>query len=65
MSDPCAAMLRLRSEPGVGEVHPGTAPEVRRIHQGRHLIFYEIHEIHIRIVRVLHDQMDIERHLKR
>jgi plasmid stabilization system protein ParE len=59
------AMLRLRERPYVGEVHPDTGEVVRRIRQGRHLIFYEAHETHIRILRVPHDQMDIERRLER
>jgi toxin ParE1/3/4 len=60
-----AAVLRLRTQPAVGEVQPGFVPEVRRIRQGRHLIFYEVSDAHIRVVRILHDRMDIPAHLQR
>jgi plasmid stabilization system protein ParE len=58
-------MYKLCSQPAVGEMHPGCNPQVRCTHHGRHFIFYEVHESRIRIVRVLHDRMDIVAHLLR
>lgn len=40
------------------------APAVRIHHHGSHLIIYLIQRDHILIVRILHDSMDIQRHLK-
>ena len=38
-------------------------PPVRIHHHGRHLIVYIVENDHILIVRVLHDRVDLERHL--
>lgn len=38
-------------------------PPVRIFHHGRHLIVYLVNDDHILIVRVLHDSMDIKRHI--
>ncbi len=38
-------------------------PPVRNHHYGRHLVIYVIHDDLILIVRVLHDSMDVQRHL--
>ena len=38
-------------------------PPVRIHHHGRHLVIYVIQDDRILIVRVLHDSMDIPRHL--
>ncbi len=39
------------------------SPAVRIHHHGSHLIIYLIQMDHLLIVRVLHDSMDIQRHL--
>jgi toxin ParE1/3/4 len=38
-------------------------PPVRILHHGRHLVVYLVKKDHILIIRVLHDSMDIVRHL--
>lgn len=38
-------------------------PPVRIRHHGRHLVIYILHTDGILIVRVLHDSMDVQRHL--
>jgi len=38
-------------------------PPVRLSHHGIHLIVYHIEDNHIVIIRILHDSMDIARHL--
>ena len=40
-------------------------PNVRIHHHGSHLVIYIIQTDHILIVRILHDSMDILRHLKK
>ena len=39
-------------------------PAVRIHHHGKHLLIYLIQTDHILIVRILHDSMDLQRHLK-
>lgn len=39
-------------------------PVVRIHHHGKHLIVYLIQSDNILIVRILHDSMDVQRHLK-
>ena len=39
-------------------------PHIRIHHHGRHIVIYLIQTDHILIVRVLHDSMDIQQHLK-
>lgn len=38
-------------------------PPVRIHHRGRHLVIYVIQDDRILIIRVLHDSMDVKRHL--
>ncbi len=39
------------------------APPVRIHHRGRHLVIYIIRDSQILIIRILHDSMDVKRHL--
>lgn len=39
-------------------------PAVRIHHHGSHLIIYRIQTDHILVIRILHDSMDIQRHIK-
>lgn len=54
---------RLGREPLVGVPVDDLRPGYRRGRQGRHLIFYRTVDDRIEIVRVLHERMDIARHL--
>ena len=38
-------------------------PPIRIHHHGRHLVIYVVQDDQILIVRVLHDSMDVKRHL--
>ncbi len=38
-------------------------PPVRICHCGRHLIIYMIEGDHVLIIRILHDSMDVKRHI--
>jgi toxin ParE1/3/4 len=55
--------LELATNPGLGrelhEVHPG----LRVYPAGRHLIFYLMMPDGIDVVRILHERMDVTRHL--
>jgi toxin ParE1/3/4 len=35
----------------------------RKYHVGRHLVFHRYSELYIEIIRILHDRMDVSRHL--
>jgi toxin ParE1/3/4 len=41
----------------------GIPPGYRKYHEGRHLIFQALIPEEIKVVRALHDSMDVERHL--
>lgn len=57
------AFIFLSENPKICPERQELTPPVRIFHQGRHLIVYRIKEDHISIIRILHDSMDIERHL--
>ncbi len=58
-----AAFHLLAQEPQRGRACDDIRPGYRKYHVGRHLIFYRETATGIEIIRVLHDQMDIETHL--
>jgi toxin ParE1/3/4 len=53
----------LADAPALGRSCDAVRSGYRTYHEGRHLIFYVLIPDGIRIVRVLHDSMDAERHL--
>jgi len=58
-----AALLTLEENPGKGRRHPKLSAEYRYYHAGRHYIVYLIEGQQIQVVRILHDQTDIPRHI--
>lgn len=54
----------IANEPGIGKPCDDIRPGYRKYHYGRHLIFYKQSSECIDIVRILHDQMDIESHFE-
>jgi toxin ParE1/3/4 len=59
-----AAFHMLAHDPQRGRACDDIRPGYRKYHVGRHLIFYRQVATGIEIIRVLHDQMDIETHLE-
>ena len=57
------AFRRILSFPESGAPHPALRPGMRSLACQRHRIFYAIDGETIRIVRILHQAMDAERHL--
>ena len=57
------AFRRILSFPDVGALHPGAQPPIRALTCQQHRIFYTVDGKAIRIVRILHGAMDVERHL--
>jgi toxin ParE1/3/4 len=53
----------LADAPTLGRSCDAIRPGYRKYHEGRHLIFYVPIPEAIKIVRILHDSMDAERHL--
>lgn len=53
----------LADAPTVGRSCDAIRPGYRKYHEGRHLILYVLIPQGIKIVRVLHDSMDADRHL--
>ena len=61
MLDTCFQTISMQPEIGIAcdYIRPG----YRKHHAGRHLIFYRQEADSIDIIRILHDSMDVERHL--
>jgi toxin ParE1/3/4 len=53
----------LADTPTLGRSCNALRAGCRKYHEGRHMIFYVLNPQGIKIVRVLHDSMDAERHL--
>jgi toxin ParE1/3/4 len=57
------AFTRISSHNLIGKAFKTTAYDYRQVHIGRHLIFYRYDVEYIIVVRVLHDKMDIAKHV--
>ncbi|MGY6554302.1 MAG: type II toxin-antitoxin system RelE/ParE family toxin [Wenzhouxiangella sp.] len=53
----------LVENPGIGRRVEHLRPELRRYEHGSHIVFYQVSDGGILIVRVLHYRMDVKRHL--
>lgn len=63
-----AALLAIQDDPIKGRGHPKLPAQYRTYHAGRHYIVYRLvvqlqEGDLIEVVRILHDQMDIARHI--
>lgn len=56
-----AAFRLIRDHPGIGEMIDAVEPGVRKLTHRSHRIFYEIEGDLVRIVRILHHAMDIDK----
>lgn len=56
-----SALSAITQNPHAGREKAGSVLRVFRV--GRHLIFYRIDGVTVYVVRILHDQMDIDSHL--
>ena len=57
------ALDAIAASPKVGRLVTGLPRVYRRYPYGSHFIFYTVNDDTIRIVRILHQRMDAERHL--
>jgi toxin ParE1/3/4 len=55
----------LAEQPHIGNARDDIRKGYRVYHVGRHLIFYRQKSTAIEIIRILHDRMDVEIHLRR
>ena len=55
----------LAEQPQLGNVRDDIRKGYRVYHVGRHLIFYRQKPAEIEIIRILHDRMDVETHLRK
>ena len=53
----------IADNPRIAAERPEYDPPVHIHHHARHYIVYLVREDHILVVRVLHDEMDLTRHL--
>lgn len=58
-----ARLEALAAEPALGVPRDDLRPGYRCGRQGRHLIFYRPFDDGIEVVRILHERMDVHRHL--
>jgi toxin ParE1/3/4 len=56
-----AAFRLIRDHPGIGEAIEAVEPGFRKLTHRSHRIFYETDDDWVRIVRILHHAMDIDR----
>lgn len=57
------AFQMISCSPRIGRERTDIDPLVRCIEHGKPVIFYDLYEEHVLIVRVLHGRMDVKRHL--
>ena len=58
-----AGMLLITKQEQLGKEYPYAETTYRKLHVNRHLIFYRVEDQTCVIVRVLHERMDIKKHL--
>jgi len=56
-------MLLIAGQENLGNEYPYANIPYRKFHVNRHLIFYRLEGKNCVIVRILHDSMEIERHM--
>lgn len=57
------ALLAIQQYPQIGHDCPELSSAHRIFHAGRHLIIYRITNDAVWVARILHERMDIERHI--
>lgn len=58
------ALIRLAEDPRKGKRHPKLNAEFRYYYAGRHNIVYRVVGTELKVVRILHDKMDMTRHIR-
>lgn len=63
LADLNECFVQLAENPALGRRCDEVAPQLRRIKQGRHVVYFRVHGPGVRILRILHERMLPERHL--
>jgi len=58
-----AALRRLRGNPDHGRRRSDIDATIHSLLAGRHVIFYRFSDDECRVVRIIHDRLDVHRHL--
>jgi len=53
----------LAKHPGIGRLRTELAPPARSHQHQRHVVFYDVAQDHILVIRLLHERMDAARHI--
>lgn len=53
----------LAKHPQIGPVHQGVRPAIRSFPCGRHRLYHDVADDYVIVRRVLHQAMDVQRHL--
>lgn len=56
-------MDAIIADPAIGKRYPGAKKELKGKTSGKHIIFYQIMKDNIHIMRILHQSMDMNRHM--
>jgi toxin ParE1/3/4 len=56
-------IFQLRERPDLGHRRPDVDAQVRCLKSGRHLIFYDVTETDLTVLRVLHERQDAPGHV--
>ena len=57
-------MHELLLRPELGSAPDDLAPGLRNLRAGQHVIYFEVYERSIRVIRILHVRMNPETHLR-
>ena len=57
------AYALLAEHPRIGPLHDGVRPPIRSFPCGRHRLYYDVMDDAVIVRRVLHQAMDVQRHL--
>ena len=57
------ALLTIQHHPQIGHSHPELSAAHRIFSAGQHLIIYRVNDATVYVSRILHERMDIGRHL--
>ena len=58
-----ARLDQLLERPELGAIYGESRPGPRRLRSGLHIIFYRFDDERVRVLRVLHEAMDVSSHL--
>ncbi|MFZ0134983.1 MAG: type II toxin-antitoxin system RelE/ParE family toxin [Desulfobacterales bacterium] len=64
LEKPDEGFKTIAREPQMGVACDDIRAGYRKFHVGRHFIFYLITDVYIKIIRILHERMNVDSHLQ-